>query len=165
MISISKKIDWKIVCFEGFLTKNSIYSKKIPIINPRDEQRICDLKLQLFTYSSSSNNLQFNIESTPVSEAIFFEASVALLDSQMTGKLHEEKFALTGYQKCQKIQPEKSMVKFSMLTTSKNLVLNVRCEVTSKLSKKNTLTNSNLKFISTDHNFAPRPGIRKARNL
>jgi hypothetical protein len=134
VISISQKIDWKIACFdEGFLIKNSIHSKKIPIINPRDDQKICDLSLQMFNYSSSSNNFIFTIESSPVSEAIIFEASVALLDSRMTGKLHEEKFALTGYQKGQEIQPEKSMVKFSLLTTSKNLVFNVRCEVTSKL--------------------------------
>jgi hypothetical protein len=118
----------------------------------------------MFNYSSSSNNFQCNIESTPVSEAIFFEASVALLDSQMTGKLHEEKFALTGYQKGQEIQQKKSMVKFSLLTTSKNLVLNVRCDVTSKLFQTTFSTkNSNLYFSS--RNLISRKTRKMVRNF
>jgi hypothetical protein len=172
MISISKIIDWKIACFdEGFLTKNSIHSKKIPIINPRNDQKICDLSLQMFNYSSSSKDFQFTLNSTPVSEAIFFEASVALLDSRMTGKLREEKCDLKEYQKGQEIQSEKSMVKFSLLTTSKNLILNVRCEVTSKLSKTFSTKNPSFKsfqqitILLQDPEFAKQEIFEKSSKI
>ncbi len=125
MISISKTIDWKISLDENFLEGNVIQTRNYPIINQRDKRKICDLKLQIKNREDSS--FQFVIESSPVSVDIFFAASVDFLNAAAIDKLNIAKFDWTEYQKSQEIRLSKSVI-----ASSKLLVLNVRCKVTSK---------------------------------
>ncbi len=138
MISISKKIDWKIALFaENFLDGNMVQARKFPIINQRDKRKICDLYLLI---KNREGSFQFTIKSSPVSETTFFTASVDFLNAESSDKLDEAKFDWTKYQKGQKIRLSRNMSIFPLLMASKNLVLNVRCEVTSKQSNNTFLS-------------------------
>ncbi len=150
------KIDWKIGGFvDGFLNGKVIQSKTIPIINPRDNQKICEMSFEMYS-SGSAGSILFYIDSaTPVSETIFFEATVAIFDATMTEKLHEAKSAFTKHENGSIIQPGfLNLMPFSTLNSSKekylaeNGVLNVRCEVTSNCSKRTSIKNSNLNFFT-----------------
>jgi hypothetical protein len=133
VISISKVIDWKIALFaENFLDGNVTQIKKFPIINQRDDKKICDLKLRI---ENSSNSFQFTIESSPVSLAIFFAASVDFLNSETSDTLDKIKFGWTEYESGQEIRSSKILEIFSLLAADKNLIFNVRCEVTSKINQ------------------------------
>jgi hypothetical protein len=125
VISISKTIDWKISLDENFLDGNVNQTRNFPIINQRDDRKICDLKLQIANREDSG--FQFVIESSPVSVDIFFAASVDFLNAAAIDKLNIAKFDWTEYQKSQEIRLSKSVI-----ASSKLLVLNVRCKVTSK---------------------------------
>jgi hypothetical protein len=147
VISISKTIDWKISLDEDFLAGNVVQARKFPIIDQRDNRKICDLNLQIENRKDSS---YFSIESSPVSVAIFFAASVALLSQKPTNKKHEAKFGWTECRKGQELSLSRSITKFPLSTASRNLVLNIRCEVTSKISKIFSIPN--LSFF-TDYDF------------
>ncbi len=129
MISILKTIDWKISLDEDFLAGNVVQARKFPIINQRGNRKICDLNFQI---ENREGSFQFIIESSPVSVAIFFTASVALLNSETSEKLDETKFGWIECDKGQEIRSSRSMSILPLLTTFKNLIVNVRCEVTSK---------------------------------
>jgi hypothetical protein len=130
--SISKTIDWKITLDEDFLDGNVVQARKFPIINQRDNRKICDLNLQIENRKDSS---YFSIESSPVSVAIFFKATVALLSQKTTNKKHEAKFGWTECRKGQELSLSRSLTKFPLSAASRNLDLDIRCEVTSELSK------------------------------
>ncbi len=148
MISISKKIDWKISLDEDFLDGNVVQARKFPIINQRDNRKICDLNLQIENRKDSS---YFSIESSPVSQAIFFAATVALLSQKTTNKKHEAKFGWTECRKGQELSLSRSLTKCPLSAASRNLVLNIRCEVTSKSTKIFSIPN--LSFFFTDYDF------------
>ncbi len=126
---------------EVFLAGNVVQARKFPIIDQRNSQKICDLSLQIENRKDSS---YFFIESSPVLQAIFFAATVALLNKKTSDEKHEVKFGWTEYRNGQELSLSRSLGKFPLSTISENLVVNVRCEVTSK-STNSTLTNSNLK--------------------
>ncbi len=115
MISISKKIDWKIVLDEEFLDGNVVQARKFPIIDQRDKQKICDLNMQIENRKDSS---YFSIESSPVSMSIFFAASVALLDQITSDKKHEVKFGWTECRKGQELSLSRSLTKFPLSAAS-----------------------------------------------
>jgi hypothetical protein len=148
VISISKKIDWKISLDDDFLAGNVVQARKFPIINQRDNRKICDMNLQLENRKDSS---YFSIESSSAAQAIFFKATVALLGQKTTDKKHEVKFGWTECEKDQELSLSRSLTKFPLSAASRNLVLNIRCEVTSKSSKKK-FSIPNLSF-STDYDF------------
>ncbi len=88
---------------------------------------------------TTTDNIYFNISSSPVSINIFFEGTVTIYNVEMTEKLHENKINLKEYKKDQVIQPAVlNLMLFSTLTGSKekylaeNGVLNVQCEVTTE---------------------------------
>jgi hypothetical protein len=149
VISISKKIDWKVSLDEDFLAGNVVQARKFPIINQRDKQKICDLNLQMEIKENSS---YFSIESSPVSVAIFFKATVTLLKEKTSDEKLEVKFGYTECEKDQKIQSSRSLTKFPLSTISENLVLNILCEVTSE-SSKNTLLEILTSKHFTDYDF------------
>jgi hypothetical protein len=97
-MSISKTIDWKVNLDEDFLAGNVVQARKFSIIDQRDNRKICDLNLQMENRKDGS---YFSIESSPVSVAIFFKTTVALLYQKTTDKKHEVKF---GYTECEKVR-------------------------------------------------------------
>jgi hypothetical protein len=146
LITVSKKIDWKIAHFDKIAETpgQKIQSKWVPIIDPRDNRKICDLNLQIYKEYDDEDDIDdiyFKIDSTPVAESIVLEANVAVFDAKMKEKLHEAKFILKEYQKGQKFCPlSLNLMDVSSLTEYKekylaeNGVLNVRCVVISSLS-------------------------------
>ncbi len=90
MISIKKIIDWKIGRFDEIvIIANSIHSKKIPIHDPQDNQKICDLGLQIDGKTNPNSVIPLTIKSSPVSKTVFFKATVIALNAGLTEKLHE----------------------------------------------------------------------------
>jgi hypothetical protein len=57
----------------------------------------------MYNSDVGSNLISFAISSTPVSETIFFEATVAVFDAKMTEKLHKAFVMATKYPKSKEI--------------------------------------------------------------
>jgi hypothetical protein len=132
---------------EDFLSGNVTQARKFPIIDQRENRKICDLNLQIDNRKDGS---YFSIESSPVSQAMFFVATVVLLNKITTDKEQEAKFGWTECRRGQELSLSRSLTKFPLSAASRNLVLSVQCEVTSKLSENCSIPN--LSF-STDYDF------------
>ncbi len=148
LITVSKKIYWKIAHFDKIveIPGQKIQSKWVPINDPRDNRKICDLNLQIYKDCEDEDeddidDIYFKIDSTPVAESIVLEANVAVFDAKMKEKLHEAKFILKEYEKGQKFYPTalnlmdvSSLTEYKEKYLAENGVLNVRCVVISSLS-------------------------------
>ncbi len=152
MITVSKKIYWKIAHFDKIVETpgQKIQSKWVPINNTRNNRKICDLNLQIYKDSDDDDDeeedIYFKISSTPVEKSVVLKGNVAFFDAKMKEKLHELNFNLKEYQKGRRIEIKTAyFVQFSTLIDSKerylaeNGVLNVQCEVTSNFIKATIL--------------------------
>jgi hypothetical protein len=133
MIEITKNIDWKIGHFKeafAIFNKNTIQSKEIPISDPQDNEKICDLSFSLERDFVGSIVVTFG--STPVSKPIFFKAAVIL------AKIHKKlEFDFIKFQTCDCIDArirlvEKTAKDFKGKYLAENVTLNIQLEVTSK---------------------------------
>ncbi len=146
MITIAKTIDWKIARYDIILDSDCkmTESTKFPINDTQDDRKICDLSFQISFSSYESDfdmstfcELNFAIKSTPVSNPIFFYASVAIWNAEMTTTLDQAKCFVNNYKEGQEIQSYTSFTfHFSPATfkgrfLSGNGDLNIQYKVTS----------------------------------
>jgi hypothetical protein len=118
---------------DDFLAGNVVQARKFPIVDQRNIKKICNINLLI---KNREGSFQFTIKSSPVSETVYFTASFDFLNAESGVKLDEAKFGWTKYQRGREMQSSRSLTKFPLQTASRNLIVNVRCEVTSKFSKK-----------------------------
>jgi hypothetical protein len=122
-----------------------IKSKEFAVHNPQDNSKICDFSFEMnnhlvhnrFEYN---HYLYFDIKSTPVLEDLYLEATVAIMDANVTEKLGIQKLNWKKYQKGEEIKPMTlSMMTWTNLEKrkgkflAKNCALNIQCEVICEL--------------------------------
>jgi hypothetical protein len=127
------------------LSENVIKSKEFSIHNPENNEKSCDFSFEVtrvYHRCKREYCLFFKITSTPVSETVFFGATVAIMDANVTENLKIDKIPLRKYQKGQEFQPyERDVMKFDELEKrdetylTEDGALNIRCEVIAKLFK------------------------------